>query len=53
LLLIIPNFSDSFPKQLHLLLARVFTAELFTEIGSDAVAFGMEEGAYRFLAPAT
>ena len=30
-----------------------FAAGLFTEGGGDAAAFGVEEGAYRFLAPAT
>jgi hypothetical protein len=28
-------------------------AGLFTEVGGDAIAFGVEEGTYRFLAPAT
>ena len=27
-----------------------FAAGLFTEVGGDVVAFGVEEGAYRFLA---
>ena len=30
-----------------------FAAGLFTEVGGDVVAFGVEESTYRFLAPAT
>ena len=37
------------PRTLSLKAPR-FAVGLFTEVGGDAVAFGVEEGAYRFLA---
>ena len=42
-----PNGRELSPR------APRFAAGLFTELGGDVVAFGVEESTYRFRAPAT